>query len=440
MPTAPSTTRLGTLLGLLYAHAAIGSAAVSVIVPRVGEALGLDTGGRAWVLTCFALGFAVSTPVFGRLADLGGHRGPVIAGVALMATGAVVSALAPSFPVLVAGRLLQGAGAGSVPVLVAGIASAHFDDDERVRTLGRMAVVIGVAVALGPLIGGGIDALAGWRWVFALPALGLLLLPFVARVAPSEGTGGRPDLVGAALTMTTSAGFLLVLQMPTAGPAVGGLGALALLGGGLPLLAHARRTPEGFLPHAVVTHAVVLRASLVGLALPAANFALLFAVPTLLAERQGWSPLRIGVALVPVALVAWLTARRVGTLLPRVGAARVAGGGMLLAAAGVLMVAVLPGVPVAGIAGLAAVTAGFGLAQPSLTDVVSEAVGDDLRGVALGVFNLLFLLGGGIGTALLGGLSEVIGLPPAVAIVGVLPLVAAVVALRLPGRPRDRVR
>src|SRR5688572_10872757 len=126
----------------------MGSAAVAVTLPAIAADLGLSTGGSAWIISLYALMLAVATAVYGRLADLAGIRLPLTVGVGLMTTGAVLGAFAPSYEVLLSARLLQGAGAASVPTLGMAIVSAKYEGSVRTAALGRVA---GVAAAVSCL-------------------------------------------------------------------------------------------------------------------------------------------------------------------------------------------------------------------------------------------------------------------------------------------------
>ena len=104
--------RAGLVLGLLFAVAGLGTSAAAVVLPDVGSALDMDAGLLAWVISAYTAGFAVSTMVFGRVADVVGTRRPLAVGVALMAGGALVAAAAGDVLLLVLARAVQGVGAG----------------------------------------------------------------------------------------------------------------------------------------------------------------------------------------------------------------------------------------------------------------------------------------------------------------------------------------
>ena len=169
--------RVASLVGLLFGLAGMGSAAVAVTLPAIAGDLDLTTGGASWAISLYALMLAVATAVYGRVADLAGIRLPLLVGVGLMAASAVLGGLAPTYEVLLGARLLQGMGAAAVPVLGMAIVSARYDGEVRTAALGRVAGTAAAVSALGPLAGGLVADLAGWRAVVALPALGLLVVP-----------------------------------------------------------------------------------------------------------------------------------------------------------------------------------------------------------------------------------------------------------------------
>ena len=429
--------RIALTLGVLFGLTATGSSAAAVVLPALQEDLRLSHSAVAWVLSIYVLSLAVTTAVYGRVADVVGIRRPLVVGVLVMATGAGLSALAPSLPLLLAGRALQGAGAGAVPVLATALVSARFAGPVRSAALGRIAGTAATVSALGPLLGGAVAEVGGWHAVVALPLAGLPLLPVAARAAPIRGTGGRLDVPGAALVAGTAIGLVLLLQSVSAGVTAAGIGA-GLLAAGIPLTArHVRRRPHGFLPRSVVTCGAVLRAALAGASVPAAWFALLIAIPAALDDR-GWTTLQVGLALVPSAVVGLLGGRVSGPVLDRLGSRATLAGGALLAAVSLLAAAAAVGAgwPAVMAATVLTVTIAFSVGQPAMVWAVGAAVPAAVRGIALGVASLVFLVGGSVGSAAVGGLTDGIGAPAALAAVAALPITAAAVAA-LGGRRRS---
>ena len=399
---------------------------------------GVSTGVSAWAISLYALMLAVATAVYGRVSDLVGVRLPLLIGVSMMTLGALAGALAPSFGILLAARIVQGAGAAAVPTLGVAIISARYSGSVRGMALGRVAGFAAAVSCIGPLAGGAIEGLLDWRAVIALPMLGALLLPLLWRSVPTEGSGARLDLIGAALVAGTAAGVVLFVQSPSTGLTVALVGAvLAVLG--VPAVAlWVRRRPNGFLPVAVIRNPAVVRSALAAAAVPAAWFALLIAVPAVLVAR-GWEPWQVGVALLPSAVAALAGPRFAGPLLTRIGPTRALGLAASIATVSLLVSALgaYAGSAWLLVAAVVGVTVAFGLGQPALMEAVGSAVEEDVRGVALGIATLFFLVGGSVGSAVVGGLGDVLGMPVALLLLAALP-VAGLVAL-VPQFGRDRV-
>ena len=424
MKSTTDAKRVALLVGLLFGLAGMGSASVAVALPALASELGLTTGESAWVISLYALMLAVATAVYGRVSDLVGIRLPLLAGVVLMATGALIGASAPSFGVLILARLLQGVGAAAVPTLGVAIISARYVGQVRAAALGRVAGVAAAVSCLGPLAGGGVENLLSWRAVIALPTLGLLVVPLLWRALPTEGSGARLDVLGAVLVAGTAAGLVLLVQSPSSGIVVASVGALLLVVGVPSVTAQVRRRPQGFLPLEVVRNSVVIRSAVAASAVPAAWFALLIAVPAVLVA-DGWEPWHVGLALVPSAVTGLMAPRIAGPTLVRIGpsaalavSGAIASGALLVAALGAVL-----GSATLLVLAVVAVTAAFGLGQPALMAAVGDSVADDVRGVALGVATLMFLVGGGVGSAVVGGLGEVIGIATSLLLLSFLPLV-----------------
>jgi MFS family permease len=429
---------MSTLLGLLFGLAGMGSSSAAVAVPLVGEEFGISVGVATWMISLYVLMLAVTTAIYGRVSDLVGVRGPMLVGVGLMTAGAVSAALAPSYGVLLVARLFQGAGAAAIPVLGIAILSARYDGEIRGLAFGRLAGMAAAVSCLGPLVGGVVEAAVGWRGVMALPVLGLVVIPLIWRALTDEGSGASLDLVGAVLVALTAAGLVLLVQSPSTGTSVAVAGSALLVVGTPAVALRVRRRPHGFLPMSVVRNVTVLRSALAAAAVPAAWFAQLVAVPSVLVH-EGWEPYQVGLLLVPSAALALVVPTAVtGPLLTRLGPSR-----SLAIAAGVAAVAlVVAGLGAAAVSpvilavAICMVTVAFGIGQPALSAAVGQAVHVDVRGVALGIATLVFLTGGSIGSAAVGGLGGVIGIGGSLAVLAVLPVVGVLVLTPL---LRDRV-
>lgn len=425
---ADDSRRVATLLGLLFGLAGMGSSSAALTLPLLGPDLGVGSGLAAWTISLYVLMLAVTTALYGRISDLVGVRGPLLAGLVLMSVGALVAAVAPTFEVLLGARVVQGAGAAAVPTLGVAILSARYEGSVRGLAFGRLAGTAAAVSCLGPLVGGLVESVGGWRAVMALPVLGALVVPFLWNALHTGGSGARLDVVGAVLVALTASGMVLLVQSPSAGLLVAGIGAVLLVAGVPAVRASVRRRPDGFLPVEVIRNPVVIRSAVAAAAVPASWFAMLIAMPAVLLSH-GWEAWQVGLAMVPSALVALLVPQVTGPLLDRVGAARALAVAGLVASAALLVAALGAGLVSAPVLVVAIifVTFAFGLGQPALSAAVGDAVHEEVRGVSLGVSTLLFLVGGSIGSAVVAGLGGTVGMAGALLVLAVLPLLGLLV-------------
>jgi len=428
--------RVSTALGALFGLAAMGSASAAVALPDIGRHFDVGIGAATWTISLYALLLAVTTAVYGRVSDLVGVRGPLLVGIGLMAGGAVLAALAPTYGVLLVGRAFQGAGAAAVPTLGVTLLSARYDGGVRDLALGRLAGASAVLASMGPLLGGLAEAAFGWRAVLLLPALGVLVVPFIWHTLTGEGSGADLDIIGAVLVATTAAGLVLLIQSPATGAIVAAIG-LVLMLVGVPLVwGQVRRRPDGFLPVAVIRNSVVVRSAAAAAAVPAAWFGMLIAVPAVLVA-DGWEPWQVGLLLLPSAGVALVIPRVTGPLLTRVGASRALAISATSASVALLVCAVgaVWDQPVVLAVSVLGVTFAFLLGQPAMSAAVGSAVDGSVRGVALGVATLVFMTGGSVGSAVVGGIGAALTIGASLALLALLPLAGVAVLSPLLRRP-----
>lgn len=432
MPPAPkAVTPTAILLGLLIVPSALGVSTTAVALPTISGDLGLSHPQAAWVLAGYVLAQATSVALFGRLADMRGTRLILIVGGALIAAGTLLTMPSQSFAPLLAGRILQGAGVGASPVAAFSIAATLFDAD-RGKAIGVISAVLAILSGSGSLIGGLLTDGLSWRAVVAVPALTLPATAGALHLASRTGAGvGRLDGVGAGLVVVLASSVVLLLETPSIDFAAWVLVALgALAAGAAALLARrVRRLPDGFIPAAVVRSRRYVLGALAALTLFGAYLALLFAAPLLLLQDHDYTPTQIGLVLLPAAVMGALTARGVGHLIINRDPFRLTAALALVSTGGLLLAGVGDGAPVATTLGLGMTIVGFMSAQVALVDRVPLVLEPEVRSIATGVFILVFLIGGALGTAVVAGLTEPLGLAGAVACVAALPAAGAPLSL-----------
>ena len=196
------------------------------------EELDTDTAGITWALTAWLISAAVTTPLLGRVGDLVGKRRTILIALSAVALGSVVAALAPSLPVLLAGRVLQGLG-GAVFPLGFGIVRDVFPADRVAPRIGALSAVMAIGSGLGTVLAGPLSTFLSWRGLFLLPLVGVTvggLLVFTVRDS-AQRAPGRVNISAAILLSGWLVALLLPLSTGTqwgwSSPVVLGLFALA---------------------------------------------------------------------------------------------------------------------------------------------------------------------------------------------------------------------
>src|SRR5580700_11160283 len=193
-----SPQRRALTVGLVLTITFIASEALAVvtIMPVVARDLnGVSLYG--WVFTAFMLGSLVGIVAAGRQADKFGPARPFLGGVLLFGAGLTIAGLAPSMAVLVAGRALQGIGAGAVPAVAYVAIGRSLPEHLRARMMAVLSTAWVVPGLVGPALAAGVAALVGWRWVFLglLPLVAVtasLAMPALFRIGPRDPDGDEP--------------------------------------------------------------------------------------------------------------------------------------------------------------------------------------------------------------------------------------------------------
>jgi len=183
--------------------ALLDTTAVNVALPTIGRELGASIGGLQWIVTGYTLALASLILLGGSLGDRFGRRRVLLTGVTWFALASALCGLAPGTSVLIAARVLQGAGGALLVPGSLAIIQATFAADDRPRAIGAWSGLSGVAAAVGPLLGGWLVVTAGWRWVFLLnlPLAVVVILVALRRVPETrdESAARRFDVIGSAL-------------------------------------------------------------------------------------------------------------------------------------------------------------------------------------------------------------------------------------------------
>jgi DHA2 family methylenomycin A resistance protein-like MFS transporter len=450
--------------------AVMSTTVVSVALPTIGEELRAKATDLQWIVDAYVLVYSSLLVAGGVLGDRHGRKGVYLLGVATFGLGSLLTGLAPSVGPLLLGRVVQGLGpALLVPGSLTIIRAIFEDPGQRAAAIGLWSTGSGLALAVGPGLGGVVVDTLGWRWVFLLnvplsAVLILLAVRFVPRL-PRTPVTGRFDWLGAVLTTAGVAALAFAIidgqdrgwgSWPILAAFAGGVAALVAF------VAWERRLAEPLVDVSLFLRPVFTAANVAALVVFFSFVGAVVYFSAYLQQVQGHSPVVAGLDVsaigIAFALAAPLSGRLVGRVGPRLP--MLAG----LATSGVATLGLLRLGPDTGIGSIwwnfALVGAGVGLCLTPMTAIAVAAVDASRAGMASAVHNAMRQLGQVLGVAVLGalvyahlppgsvagrrldprqGLLFVDGLHHALWVSGLALLAAALLAaLLLPRRAPDR--
>lgn len=403
----PARRPLTVGLVLAVTFVAFEALAVATIMPLVGR----DLGGLrlyGWVFTAFLLASLIGIVVAGTLADRVPLGRPMLAGLALFALGLVIGGTAPDMAVLVAGRAVQGLGAGVVPAVAYVAISRCYPEGSRPRMFAVLSTAWVVPGLIGPGVAALVAAVAGWRWVFLgliplVAAAGALVVLALRNVPPPAvpGTATVPYL--AVLGVVAGAGTALASLNSGVVP-VAAAGGLA---GGILLAASLRRlTPPRNLSARPGLAATILSRSLLTCCFFAGDAYVPYAIVTVRHAPAALAALALTASTLTWTAGSWVQARCIARYGPR----RLVRLGECLVAVGlaVMCVVLLPSVPPAfGILAWALAGGGIGTAYAPLSVTTLDRAARGEEGRATSALQLCDVLGQALGTGVAGAIVAV---------------------------------
>jgi EmrB/QacA subfamily drug resistance transporter len=414
-----ATTRGKLVLALLCAVAfldLIDATIVNIALPAIRADLGFSVQELQWVPSGYLLTYGGFMLLGGRAADLLGRRRMLLAGVGVFAVSSLVGGFASDSTLLVTCRLVQGLGAAmTMPAALSILTTTFHTKSDRHAALGVWGGVAGLASAFGVLVGGLLTDGPGWRWVmFINPILCALLIGPILRLLPDDRPMERRrgfDLPGAVLV--TGAMLLLVYTLVEApdngwGSArtiLGLAGAIVLL---LCFVATERATSFPLVPLSITRVPGLVAANAIQLTAFAGFLSMFFFLTLYMENVMGYSPIRAGVAYLPICVVVGLSAGVGSQLIARVGTRPIVVIGSFVTAAGVFWLSrisangsyltdVLPGMLVLSL--------GIGAVFVTVTAAANAGVEPERAGLAAALLNSSQQLGGALGLAVLSAVA-----------------------------------
>jgi EmrB/QacA subfamily drug resistance transporter len=391
---------------------------VNVALPSIQADLGFSQAGLAWVVNAYLIAFGGLLLLAGRLGDLAGRRNVFLAGLAIFTVASMVCGLAQSQPMLVGARFVQGIGGALTSAVILGVIVTLFPGPrDMAKAIGVYAFVASAGGAVGLLAGGILTQAINWHWIFFvnLP-IGIITAMLALRVVPrDQGAGLRAgaDVIGAVLITGAMMLGVFTIVKPAAEDgwlagrtlAFGAVSA-ALLAGFIVRQLTARNP---LMPLRILRARTIAAANLIQVLSVAGMFGMFFLGSLYLRRVLGYSPLQIGLAFLPVAVVmGTLSVRYTERLSARFGARKTLVAGLALIAAALFLFAQAPVggdyalhvLPVVALMG-----AGAGLAFPALMTVAMAGVNPADAGLASGLVNTTAQVGGALGLAVLATVS-----------------------------------
>jgi EmrB/QacA subfamily drug resistance transporter len=382
---------------------------VSVALPTIHRDLGASIQSLEWTVNAYVLSYAALLLTGAALGDRFGRRRMFLLGMALFTAASAAAALAPTTGTLVAARAIQGIGAAIVTPLTLTLLAEAFPAERRGMAIGVWSGVSGVAVALGPLVGGAVVESLSWHWIFWINVpIGLaLLVPASRMLSESHGPYGHLDLRG--LLLGSGGAFTLVfglIRAQTLG--WGASSVVASLAAGLALLgafvAVERRTAEPMLPMAFFARRSFAVTNVVSLTMYFGMFGSIFFLSQFMQNVLGNSPLQAGLKLLVWTGATMVVAPFAGVFSERIGSRPFMAAGLALQGGALAWLAATASTHMHYAQMIAPfVMAGAGMAlvfAPSANAVLSS-VRDDQAGQASGANNAIREIGGVLGVAVL---------------------------------------
>jgi len=390
---------------------------VTTALPVIRRQLHASISQLEWTVNAYTLTFAVLLLTGAALGDRFGRRRLFALGLLLFTGASAAAALSASANALDIARAVQGVGGAIVTPLTLTILSAAVPPARRGLALGIWGGIGGLAIALGPLVGGAIVDGISWHWIFWLNVpIGLVLAPLaLSRLEESRGTDTSLDLPGLALA---SAGLLGIVWGLVRGNAHGwtSLGIVGPIAGGLLLLAAfvawELRTEAPMLPIEFFRGRTFALTNIASLLMFFGMFGSIFLLAQFFQTVQGLSPLASGLRILPWTAMPIFVAPAAGALSDRIGGQRLMAAGLALQAAGLLWIAAVTTTTTPYVHLVAPFAlSGFGMALffAPVANVVLSSVRPDQEGKASGATNAIRELGGVFGVAVLASIFSRVG-------------------------------
>ncbi|MEX3516590.1 MDR family MFS transporter [Corynebacterium camporealensis] len=331
--TATKPPARGHNLGLVFSAlvltmlmSSLGQMIFSSALPTiVGELGGVDQ--MSWVISAFLVTMTIAMPISGKLGDMLGRKWLYIGGIAVFVIGSALGGFAHSMGLLIAGRAIQGFGAGFMMISSQAIVAEVTSSRERGKFMGIMGAVFGLSSVLGPVLGGWFTDGPGWRWGLwmniPLGILAMVVCVFALNLRVGEGNMRRFDWLGATLIAITTTSLILMTtwggtEYDWNSSVIMSLGAVTVLGAIATVFVE-KRALEPLIPMNLFRHRNMVLTTLSGTVLGLAMFGVLGYMPTYLQMVHMLTPTEAGLMMIPMMVGMIGTSTVIGFIISRTG-------------------------------------------------------------------------------------------------------------------------
>jgi DHA2 family metal-tetracycline-proton antiporter-like MFS transporter len=306
--------RVVLLLGFMLFFSVMNVTMFNVAIPDIAKDLELAPSLAGWVITGYAMIYAIGSLMYGKLADLFPLKTLMTIGIGLLTVGSLIGFFLKGYVWLLVGRLVQSVGASSVPALVMIVPARYFPPEKRGAVMGVVASFIAFSAGVGPVVGGFVSGVLDWKYLFLLPIGTLLVLPFLRKALPNETRReGRIDVIGAGLLAASIAILMIAITNSSVGYAVVSALLLALF------IVKSRKSQEPFISMSLFTEGPYRYAVASTFLTSSTGFSMMLVIPIMLKSMFNLTADAIGFVLFPAAMAAALLGRLGGKWTDRFG-------------------------------------------------------------------------------------------------------------------------
>lgn len=369
----------------------------NVALPVIAIDFQLLPSQVGWVVTGYIIVYALGSLTFGKLSDIYPMKKLLTIGLILFAIGSLIGTLSTAYWMVLAARLIQSAGASSIPALAMLIPTRYFPVHERGKVLGVIASMIAFASGIGPIVAGFITGTLHWKFLFLISLGSLITLPIFRKHLPDDQLSGKKfDIIGGVLFGGSIALILISITNFSWWILLTGLLLFGLF------LMRQNRVPNPFIQAEIFSIRTYRNTLVVSFISGMTVFGTMIILPLMLTHVNLLSPNWIGLVLFPGAMSAAIMGRVGGKLVDKIGGIRVATISLWLLALGTFLFSTFSGYVAVIIAlCLMVVSVGQSFGQSSLATLVSTSLPKELIGVGMGIYSMINFMSGAFSGALI---------------------------------------